>query len=474
MRNKYSLLLCLLFLTINKVYVFPQEEAWDAHKSRTAGENIKSGLIAGAETIISVEILTLYNYFVRKTVWALPTGESIRRNFTGTWFWEDSDDFVVNQIGHPYHGLFSFSAGRVNGFSFYQSVFYSSLGGFVWETIGEANYASINDFITFSTGSMATGEMFYRLYLEAYSAGLPAPLIFFINPMAGVHRLVTGWKPPDTGRNIETLQFFAGCGYAETNYSVSNRKNDLFDFQGPAAEIGGKVVYGNPFEQETRIPYRQFELYASYGVNIGNYNHFLIISDGYLFSFSPVYSDKDAMSTGLSMHFDFRIMGEFSMEDSTINQYSNALDWTVKYRHLFSDNASFQAKLHSGITFFGASKYFANIPVINDLGHIKKDFNNYGGGLNGKWLFSLNHAKWGELELNLYYYLLLTFPGTTYLTRGTVNTLFADIGYTHFITKHISASVFYSVAREWGSFNRGYVYSVKSNDAVRMFVAWNF
>jgi len=472
MRKRNPLLLCLLLLFINKIDVFSQDEAWDIHKPRTAGENVKHGLIAGGETVLSVGFVTGYN-FVKGIPWALPTKESLGINFSQWWLWEDSDDFAVNQIGHPLQGLFSFGAGRINGFSFYQSIFFNSLGGFVWETLGEANYASMNDFITTVTGSLATGEIFYRLYLEACSAGLPAPLTFFINPMACLHRLVTGWEPPYTGRNLELLKFYSGGGYAVTSYSVSNRERDLYNNQCPVTEFGVNIIYGNPFEQDTRIPYRQFELALSFGLNIRNYSHLLFISDGYLFSFSPVYSDTDTMSTGLSMHFDFRIMGEFSLEDSTINQYSNALDWTVKYQHLFSSNASFQAKLHSGLTFFGASKYFANKPVINDLGHIKKDFNNYGAGANCKWFFTLKHNKWGCLDLNLYYYLLLTFPKTTYLSHGTVNMFFADLGYTYSITKHISASLFYSIAREWGSFNQGFIYSLKKNDLVKMYIAWN-
>jgi len=475
MRKKNKLLFFLLLLTFNKIHIFSQETetAWDVHIPRSAGENIKHGLIASAETIASVVFVTGFNLFINKTPWALPSKESIRMSFTETWWWEDNDDFAVNQLGHPVQGLFSFGAGRANGFSFYQSIFFNSFGGFIWETMGESNFASMNDFITTATGSIAAGEMFYRLYLEAYAGGLPEPLLFFINPMVSVHRLITGWKPPDTGRNLYLLQFYAGGSYAATDYMVSNRVNELFFFRGPTVEIGCNVIYGNPFEQDTFIPYRQFDFSLSYGINIGYYNNLTIISDGYLFSFSPVFSDKDRMSTGLTMHLDYRFLGEFNTEDSTINHYSNALDWTIKYKHLFSDNASFQAKLHTGLTFFEVSKYFANTPVVNDVGHIKKDFNNFGAGPNCKWLFALKHDKLGALEMNLYYYLLLTFPGTTYLDHGTVNTLFADIGYTYFFTKHISTGVMYSIAREWGSYNKGFITSFKSNDVIKMYIAWN-
>ena len=46
-----------------------------------------------------------------KTWWA---------NMENGWVW-DLDDFVVNQIGHPYQGSNYYNAGRGNGLSFYES-----------------------------------------------------------------------------------------------------------------------------------------------------------------------------------------------------------------------------------------------------------------------------------------------------------------------------------------------------------------
>jgi hypothetical protein len=393
MRKTYPVLLCLL-LTVKPPHAFSQDEPWDLPVSRGKGETIKHGLIASAETILSNGSLMIFNYFIQGTDWGLPTKESIRDNFTIPWEWEDTDDFVVNQIGHPIQGLLTFGAGRANGFGFYQSVFFTALQSSTWETFGESTHASVNDFITTTIGSLATGEIFYRLYLEACAAGIPAPLAFFVNPMAGFHRLVSGCKPPNSGRNLSLLQFHLGGTYAETHYTVSNKDEEVFSFCGPVAEIGARVIYGNPFEQDTWIPYRHFEFSIFYALNLGSYNHLLIISDGYLFSFSPVNTVTDAMSTGLSLHFDFRTIGEygFGLEDSTIDQYSNALDWTVKYQHIFSQDAVLQTKFHSGITFFGTSEYYANLPVINE-GPQKKDYNNFGAGLNCKWFTALRHKK---------------------------------------------------------------------------------
>jgi hypothetical protein len=52
---------------------------------------------------------------------------------------------------------------------------------------------------------------------------------------------------------------------------------------------------GNSFEQGSVIPYEHFELAASFGVDTGNYMDLRIISDGYLFSFSPLNTASDRL-----------------------------------------------------------------------------------------------------------------------------------------------------------------------------------
>ena len=471
MKTTCKALLCFLLLALSSVNVFSMDEDWDLPISRGEKETAKYGFIAGTEILLSIGTLTAFNYFVPGFSWALPSGYSIQRNLTRPWEWEDQDDFAVNQIGHPLHGLFYFSAGRANGFSFYQSIFFNAFGGVMWETFGESNEAAINDFITTTIGSIAFGEMLYRLYLEACAFGVPAPLAFILNPMAGLHRLFSKWEPPDTGRNLHQLQFYIGGGYAKTQYDAIG-VGDVFSFMGPIAEIGGKVVYGNPFEQETKVPYRHFELMVSYGMNFGNYNHLRLISDGYLFSFSPVYSAKDAVSTGLTLHFDFQTHGKFGMEDGAVDQYSNAIDWTLKYRHLFSEDTALELKAHSGFTFFAASKYFANVTVINDQGNKKTDYNNFGAGFNGK-LFSAMEYKWGRFELNQLYYIMWTFPETAHFSQGMVYWIFTDLSYYHHINQHFSLGTAFSYAMERGYFNDGYPNTKKSNEVLRIFIAWD-
>ena len=87
-----------------------------------------------------------------KTWWA---------NMENGWVW-DLDDFVVNQIGHPYQGSNYYNAGRANGLSFYESAAMAAFGSATWEYYGETNHASLNDFINTTLGGIAIGEVLHR------------------------------------------------------------------------------------------------------------------------------------------------------------------------------------------------------------------------------------------------------------------------------------------------------------------------
>ena len=410
--------------------------------------------------------MVFYNSVIKQEPWAKPSAESIRKNFSRPWNWEDTDGFKVNNIGHPIQGSIYYNAGRVNGFNFYQSAFFSALGSFTWEAFGESNGASMNDVITTVAGSMSIGEMVYRLYREVCTAGVPAIFPFFFNPMAGIHQLITGWKPYTPSRNIYQFQTFLGTSYAFTDSSISTSDQELFSLRGFFGDVGFAIIYGNPFEQESRTPYEHFEFVMSLGIG-PNYMGIRLISDGYLFSFSPVYTDTDMMSTGLSLNFDFVSEGEYSIFDGTVDQFSNALDWTVKYQHLFSPNAAFQEKLHAGFTFMGVSEYYS--PDTK-----KKDIKNYGYGLNIKNSASFEEKNLGKFGVDVFYYVLWSYPETSALSQAVINWLFVDVTYSRFLTKYLSLGLTGSLAYEWGFFNRsGFPDTQRSNHTVKLFFAWN-
>ena len=440
-----------------------REASPDLTEKRDAGGTIVHGLIAAGETLISHALFMAGNRIYGYS-WASPNLRPIRYNLTVPWEWEDTDGFLVNNFGHPFQGALYFTAGRANGFGFYPSALFNTFGSFTWEAFAESNPASINDFYYTTISSMAAGEMIYRLYVEACASGIPWGLALFINPMAGLHRLITGWTPPDAPKNLYELRIFAGGGYANLNSEISNGAEKIFAYKGGFGDIGFRAIYGNPFEQDTMVPYRHFEFTLSFGMNPLKYMDTRLISDGYLFSFSPVYTEKDMMSTGLSLHLDYISQGDFSMFDSGNDQSGNALDWTIKYRHVFTGNVSAQAKLHGGFTFLGVSQYYS--PLAG-----KKLLKHYGYGLNAKTYFSLDLTKFGRFEFSGLFYSLWTYPGTSEVSKGFVYWLFADLTYSCLITQHFSAGVTGFLALERGTY-RGFPGTNKMNKTAKLFVAW--
>jgi len=469
--GKIKCALCLLlFIQIQSAFSFDEE--WDKSQITGFGDTLKQGTFASGQTLFSNGVLMLINK-ICGFHWGSPTLEYIKGNFTTPWEWESTDGFTVNQLGHPYQGSTYFNAGRVNGFGFYGSTFFNALGSFTWEALCESQLASANDFITTVTGSMALGEMLYRLHLEAYAAGAPLPLTFLISPTGGIHILIKKGKATDPGKNLYQLQSYWGGGYTKTTYSLKDDQQDLFSYNGTFGDIGLKLIYGDPFEQDTIIPYRHFELSAAFGMKFGHYQDYRVISDGYLFSFSPICNDTNAMSTGLTMHFDFVSLGKSDIYISTIDMYSHALDWTIKYQHLFSEATAMELKWHTGFTFWGVSNYYSPDGVFSPYDNrIVTDLKNYGYGVNSKLFFNLENKKLGKLETSLFFYSLWPYPKTSDLSTGTVFWVFTDITYSHLITKRFSMGISGSSAIEWGTFSE-YPDTKKRNDRIKFFTAWN-
>ena len=70
----------------------------------------------------------------------LARGQSTARVTPASWWknvergWEwDLDDFMVNQLGHPYQGSNYFNAGRSNGLGFWLSAGVAAVGSGTWE-----------------------------------------------------------------------------------------------------------------------------------------------------------------------------------------------------------------------------------------------------------------------------------------------------------------------------------------------------
>ena len=138
------------------IFVFAQDFSQDAELTEENSYEVpvftpvlptfKSGLIATAETLGSNVLLSTFNRFILRADYAQISPESIYDNLTHCWVW-DNDEFVVNQLGHPYQGSFYFAAGRANDFNFYESIGFALLGSVTWEYFAETERQSVNDLI---------------------------------------------------------------------------------------------------------------------------------------------------------------------------------------------------------------------------------------------------------------------------------------------------------------------------------------
>ena len=463
MVRKYPLFVLLIVLP----YYTAAEPVPDGTVSALDSPGSRRPLIAGAETLVINAVFTGLTGYVFNFPWARPSSATIYDNFTSPWEWEATDGFMVNQIGHPYQGSLYFNAGRANGFTFYESLVFSALGTFTWEAFGERQTGSLNDMITTTFGAAPLGEMLHLLFLEALASGASLPVASLISPIDGINRLFAGKnKLGLKGGNLHDFSVYAGAGYTRINSRETSGNTNLFSFRGVTGNIGVNVVYGNPFEQQSAVPYKHFELKTSLDADIGNYLDLRVISDGYLFSFSPINTETAAASTGLSLHFDFTSLGKFDMYDSDIDQYSSALDWTFKYRRFLQNDLALRLRLHSGLTFFGVSEYYS--PDTND-----KSLKNYGAGTNIKLSVEMEHGRLGRLSANIYHYYLWSFPEVVPFDAGQVFWLFADVTCSFRITKHVSLGVSDYFSVETGMFS-GVPDTEKYANTVKTFVQWQF
>jgi hypothetical protein len=154
---------------------------------------------AAAEWGLAQAIPFSYGKFIVHAPYSNVTGATIWRNLNpGSWSW-DQDIFRTNQFGHPYQGSLYFSAFRSNGYSFWQSAPAAMAGSYVWETAGEKDLPSPNDFINTSFGGIVLGEMSYRLSNKivnnrhrGFGRQMEEVAAFLANPMNGLNRLLDG------------------------------------------------------------------------------------------------------------------------------------------------------------------------------------------------------------------------------------------------------------------------------------------
>ncbi|MDR0314135.1 MAG: DUF3943 domain-containing protein [Treponema sp.] len=337
--------------------------------------------------------------------------QSWKNNLLSRWWWDD-DPFLYNHPGHAYQGGLYHAAARTNGFSFYESLLFGLGGSLTWELFGETDEPAINDLIFTPIAGAAFGEMMHLLYLEIGNPWLAA----LVSPIDAFNNLLLGKKPTKT-YNTYYLSTMAGPGWIKPIYRDNEQQDSLTKPQPSnifSGNIGCEVIYGNPFDQNSKKPFSHFEFKLLFGITfLPTGTDWTILNDAFLFSYNPLYTEKDMLSTGLTLHYD---VFASNLINFNFNFANNGLDWSLKWRHEFN-TAHLELKSHLGWTILGSSEYF---PLIEKDLNLRERDNYFGTGANLKFFVTFVTQKKSRITLGTCNYLVFMIP---YLNKPDSRTI---------------------------------------------------
>jgi len=206
---------------------------------------------------------------VRGQVTARVTPKTWWANMENGWVW-DLDDFVVNQIGHPYQGSNYYNAGRANGLSFYESAAMAAFGSATWEFYGETNKASLNDFINTTLGGIAIGEVLHRVSwlmrdpTKSGSGRLWREIgATVLDPVTGYNTFRRGDASRISEKPAEMIPSALG-GFASAGVLWRGTEHEAFEGAGQSfAEVD--LLYGDVLQGRSRTPYDAFAMTLRFG-----------------------------------------------------------------------------------------------------------------------------------------------------------------------------------------------------------------
>ena len=175
----------------------------------------------------------------------------------------DQDSFAMNQFMHPYSGSVYYGFARSAGLNYWESLLYTNVGSFLWETGGETTHPSYNDQIATGIGGTFFGEALFRmasLVLEG-DGGNPG---FWqelgaavLSPPTGINRLAYGDRfksvfPSHNPATFWRLQLGASLNSHQNNQnssSISKSTVETADFT-MSYGLPGKpgYTYARPFD----------------------------------------------------------------------------------------------------------------------------------------------------------------------------------------------------------------------------------
>ena len=304
--------------------------------------------------------------------------KTIKENLEAGMEWDDNS-FSANNIRHPYQGALYFNAARSNGFDFYQSSAFSFAGAWLWEYTGEAHHPSYNDWVTTSVGGIMVGESLWRLSdlvidNEARGSGRKWRELggFFINPMRGVNRLITGEAfvvhKNAPGRKPD---YFGG------RFNLGLRilgDEDRWKSSSTKMFISSNMIYGTKLGTVGGKPFDYFDFHVQLNFNNKPHGLGLFNINAILHGWDMGGSETKTNQLNANIHFTY-----FDNEASTYGGQS----LSASYLSRFGQGKGFESELElylEGII-FGASK--------SDYFNLSGREYDYGPGAGARLSYSL-------------------------------------------------------------------------------------
>lgn len=226
---------------------------------------IKRPWRAAFETFLINAGVHAFDRFVLNEEFAKVRLKDIGRNITHAPVW-DNDQFSTNLFAHPYHGGLYYSTARSSGMTLYESLPYAFAGSLMWEYMGEVEPPAINDLFATTIGSVAMGEVTYRISnlilndaTRGFSRFFRELIAGVFNPVRGVNRLISGdaWHVRnkyylyhDKSRIPVSMTVTTGDKYLSDHGTFQHGKHSAFvDFD---------LNYGDVFDNDDSHPYDYF------------------------------------------------------------------------------------------------------------------------------------------------------------------------------------------------------------------------
>ena len=365
-------------------------------------------------TAINVGV-QLFDRYVTREEFAQTTLRTIRRNFTDGMVW-DNDLFNTNMFMHPYHGNLYFNAARTNGLTFWESAPYALFGSAMWEFLGETEPPAINDIIATTCGGMALGEMTHRLSLtvlddrdRGFNRFLREAVATLINPIQGIHRIVTGDAWRVKSRNYRYHDFHKTPLDGSVSVGWRYLADDGALFRGlHAPYVNLTLTYGTPVDGEKHTtPFDFFDIEANLAFGGGQPPVNTLNILGRLWS-TPILDKKDMVGEfGIYQHFNF-------YDAKPVEDGSSLTPYRISEAAGFGPGFIFSLPKMGGLSKMEQRVFLSGILLggtkSDHFNVIERDYN-MGSGFSIKSSTKLEFGRVGRLMLNAKYFRLWTWKG---------------------------------------------------------------